>query len=104
MSKEKRLAVGSFAFAIISSLSLMIYRILFMKKYYNPYSLEYDLEAGKDIKIFLSMQEKCGKFAYSLNSSDSRSKKSATGISSDDAFISQSGSGTDNQQSVIINQ
>ena len=52
MSKEKRLAVGSFAFAIISSLSLMIYRILFMKKYYNPYSLEYDLEAGKDIKIF----------------------------------------------------
>ena len=31
-------------------------------------------------------------------------KKSATGISSDDAFISQSGSGTDNQQSAINNQ
>lgn len=52
MSKEKRLAVGTFAFAIISSLSLMVYRILFMKRYYNPYSLEYDLEADKDIKIF----------------------------------------------------
>ncbi len=52
MSKEKRLAVGTFAFVIISSLSLMVYRILFMKRYYNPYSLEYDLEADKDIKIF----------------------------------------------------
>ena len=45
MIKEKRLAIGTLAFALVSSLSLMIYRIIFMKKYYNPYSLEYDFAA-----------------------------------------------------------
>lgn len=52
MIREKRLAAGTVAFALVSSLSLMVYRIIFMKKYYNPYSLEYDLGAKKDINIF----------------------------------------------------
>lgn len=52
MIREKRLAAGTVAFALASSLSLMVYRIIFMKKYYNPYSLEYDLGAKKDINIF----------------------------------------------------
>ncbi len=30
----------------------MIYRIIFMKKYYNPYSLEYDFAAKKDMRTF----------------------------------------------------
>lgn len=52
MIKEKRLAIGTLAFALVSSLSLMIYRIIFMKKYYNPYSLEYDFAAKKDMRTF----------------------------------------------------
>ena len=52
MIREKRLAAGTVAFALVSSLSLMVYRIIFMKKYYNPYSLEYDLGAKNDINIF----------------------------------------------------
>ena len=52
MIKEKRLAIGTSAFAVLASLSLMIYRVIFMEKYFNPYSLEYDLAAKKDINIF----------------------------------------------------